>query len=370
MGFDELLEPSGAANDIVVIERLRETRLPIVMYGATVDVADQIVKKLSSNGLEVNIVISDEGVPVMTELTKLLNNTVIVHAKDIDTMLTEYNVVLGFVKAYGNIAGVAEKMRNARSVFYLSEIFEMEEISQSFVFENKIFLKELYDNLGDQHSKGSFIAYLLSKTRQDMKYLPPIFEKIQYFPKGIFEFTDNESYFDCGAFTGDTIADFLKAAGGSYRHIWAAEPDSSNYKRLIQYIEEQKLTDIDVVNKGIYGFAGKLPFREDGSMLSMISDDADGFIEVDTIDNISAGKPVTYIKFDVEGAELMALKGAELTIRRYKPILGISVYHKERDLIDIPAYIKEIAPEYKFYFRVHKKLAIDTVLYALVDEPS
>ena len=370
MGFDELLELTGAANDIVVLERLKESHLPIVMYGASIDVADQIVKKLSSNDLEVSIVISDEGVQVMTELTESLRNTEIVNAKDIDTMLPEYNVVLGFVKAYGNVLGVAEKLKNARSVSYLSEIFDMEEISSSFVSENKDFLKDLYDSFLDQPSKDSFVAYLLSKTRQDMKYLPPVFEKVQYFPKGMFEFSANESYFDCGAFTGDTIADFLKAAGGSYCHIWAAEPDRSNHKRLIQYIEEEKLTNIDVVNKGIYGFAGKLPFREDGSMLSMISDDAEGFIEVDTIDNISDGKPVTYIKFDVEGAELMALKGAEQTIRRFKPILGISIYHKERDLIDIPAYIKKIAPEYKFYFRVHKKLAIDTVLYALIDEPS
>jgi FkbM family methyltransferase len=224
----------------------------------------------------------------------------------------------------------------------------------------------MYDNFLDQHSKDSFVAYLLSKTMQDMKYLPPVFDKRQYFPKGMFELDGNESYFDCGAFTGDTIADFIKAAGGSYNHIWAAEPDRSNYSRLIRYIEDEKLQDVDVVNKGIYGYAGKLPFQEDGNMLSMISEKSERFIEVDTIDNISAGEPVTYIKMDVEGAELMALKGAEQTIRKYKPILGISIYHKERDLIDIPSYIKEIAPEYKFYFRVHKKLAIDTVLYGVV----
>jgi hypothetical protein len=102
-------------------------------------------------------------------------------------------------------------------------------------------------------------------------------------------------------------------------------------------------------------------------MLSMITDDSKNFIEVDTVDNIAAGKPVSYIKLDVEGAELEALKGAEQTIKTFKPILGISIYHKQRDLIDIPMYLKVIVPEYKFYFRVHKKLAIDTVLYAVVN---
>jgi FkbM family methyltransferase len=239
-------------------------------------------------------------------------------------------------------------------------------ITQSFIDENIEFLEEFNDNLQDQKSKDSFVAYLLSKVRQDMKYLPPVFEKTQYFPQGIFELTDNESYFDCGAFTGDTIDAFLKATGGLYRHIWAVEPDKFNYNQLLHYIEDEKLTNIDLINKGIYSCSGKLPFQETGSMLSMITDNSENYIEVDTIDSIAAGNPVTYLKMDVEGTELEALKGAEQTIKTYKPILGISIYHKPQDLIDIPRYIKKIVPEYKFYFRVHKKLAIDTVLYGVV----
>jgi hypothetical protein len=59
------------------------------------------------------------------------------------------------------------------------------------------------------------------------------------------------------------------------------------------------------------------------------------------------------------------LQSAEQTIRANRPILGISIYHKRLDLIDIPIYLKKLVPEYRFYFRVHKKLAIDTVLYAV-----
>lgn len=366
MDFDELLKPEIPVNDVSVIESLKRSDLPVVLYGATVDVADQIVKKLAANNLKIEVVAFDEDSPVMTDSTRLLKEAEKVHVKNLDRKFSGYHVILGFVKAYGNIDAISVRFKNAGSVSYLSEIFDMEIITSSFVLENKDVLRNLYDNLLDQHSKDSLVAYLLSKTRQDMKYLPAIFDKIQYFPKGMFQLTSHESYFDCGAFVGDTIDEFLKASGGAYDYIWAAEPDRSNYKQLMQYVENESLSNIDVVNKGIYGYAGKLPFQEEGSMLSMLSDDSDCYIEVDTIDRISAGKPVTYIKMDVEGAELMALKGAEQTIRKYKPILGISIYHKERDLIDIPRYIKEIVPEYKFYFRVHKKLAIDTVLYGVI----
>ena len=366
MNFKQLFEKEVIPNDVAVIERLIDSGLPVVMYGASIDVADQITKKLLLNQITVSFIAYDEDCPMMAASTVLLKDTESIPVKDVDNKLPDYNVIIGFVKGYLNINAIAPKFKNANYISYLSEIFDLESMSRSFLEENSVFLENFYENLQDQHSKDSFVAYLASKVQQDMKYLPFVFEKVQYFPKGIFELTNHESYFDCGAFTGDTIADFLKATGGFYRHIWAAEPDRSNYNRLIQYIETAKLPNVDVVNKGIYHYAGKLPFQETGSMLSMITDASDDSIETDTIDRIAAGSPVTYIKMDVEGVELEALKGAGQTIKTYKPVLGISIYHKQQDLIDIPKYIKEIVPEYTFYFRVHKKLAIDTVLYGVV----
>ena len=366
MNFRKLFEKEGNPNDVAVIECLKDSTLPVVMYGVSPDVADQIVKKLENNQITVSFVVYDENCPLMTDSTVLLKDTETIHVSVIDEKIAAYHVIIGFVKGYLTINNISPKFKNAKSIAYLSEIFELDTMPHSFIAENIVFLEDFYENLQDQQSKDSFVAYLLSKVRQDMKYLPPVFEKVQYFPKGIFELADSESYFDCGAFTGDTIAEFLKATGGKYRHIWAVEPDKSNYNRLIHYIENEKLINIDVVNKGLYSYAGKLPFQETGSMLSMITDNSDNYIEIDTIDHIAAGKPVTYLKMDVEGVELEAMKGAEQTIRKNKPVLGISIYHKPQDLIDIPNYIQKIVPEYKFYFRVHKKLAIDTVLYGVV----
>lgn len=84
-----------------------------------------------------------------------------------------------------------------------------------------------------------------------------------------------------------------------------------------------------------------------------------------TVDDALCGIDVTYIKMDIEGAELNALIGAENTIIKCKPKLAICVYHKTSDFWKIPQYIKSLNSEYKLYLRHHSnKNCWGTVLYA------
>lgn len=62
-------------------------------------------------------------------------------------------------------------------------------------------------------------------------------------------------------------------------------------------------------------------------------------------DAIVGNKKVTYIKMDVEGAELNSLIGAHKTIKREHPRLAISIYHSD-DMLNIIEYIKENYPFY------------------------
>lgn len=74
---------------------------------------------------------------------------------------------------------------------------------------------------------------------------------------------------------------------------------------------------------------------------------------------------VDFIKMDVEGAELCALRGAEGTMQRFRPTLAISIYHKEADLVDIPVYLDELHLDYEFFldhYTIHQE---ETVLFAI-----
>ncbi|OQY48104.1 MAG: hypothetical protein B6247_25605 [Candidatus Parabeggiatoa sp. nov. 2] len=87
-------------------------------------------------------------------------------------------------------------------------------------------------------------------------------------------------------------------------------------------------------------------------------------IDVSSIDNL--GVETTFIKMDIEGAELEALKGASETIRKYKPKLAIALYHNPQHLTEIPILIKSLCPEYEFFLRIHSFFSRELVLYAVV----
>ena len=88
-------------------------------------------------------------------------------------------------------------------------------------------------------------------------------------------------------------------------------------------------------------------------------------VETVTLDDYLGDKPVTYIKMDVEGAELEVIKGAKNIIMRQHPRLAVSIYHKIEDIWEIPALILEYYPGYQLYLRHYSFSHYDTVLYAI-----
>ncbi len=106
-------------------------------------------------------------------------------------------------------------------------------------------------------------------------------------------------------------------------------------------------------------------FVLDGTSSQISENSGGGGIEVEQIDEICKDINVTFIKMDIEGAELKALVGAKNTIVRDKPKCAISVYHEPEDLFKIPLYLKQLNPNYKFYLRLYTLSLDEIVLYAV-----
>ncbi|QDU65780.1 FkbM family methyltransferase [Engelhardtia mirabilis] len=73
---------------------------------------------------------------------------------------------------------------------------------------------------------------------------------------------------------------------------------------------------------------------------------------------------VDWIKLDVEGAELAALRGARQTLARSQPRLAISAYHKPEDLVTLPDFVAQVMPDHEQFLDHITIHAEETVLFA------
>ena len=178
---------------------------------------------------------------------------------------------------------------------------------------------------------------------------------------------EHEVFVDCGCFDVSTAFHFVGWCGRKgYDRIWCFEPDKDSYRTCEALCAG--LRNCKVYPYGVSARSGTVSFesgRKEESRITMRAGrKMTDTIETVALDEFLHGERVTFIKMDIEGAELDALKGAVRIIKEQKPKLAISVYHKADDIIEIPKLIMEMRPDYKLYLRHYSMLANEMVLYA------
>ena len=193
----------------------------------------------------------------------------------------------------------------------------------------------------------------------------------QYFGPHFIKPVEDEVFLDIGTYSGSTIIDFVNFCSNA----------ELNYKKVIGFESSQemipiihkninRLNNVKILPYGAYSHNDKLEFYvyPDGMSFTTNMGQSIPKIIVPTrrIDD-TVHEDVTFIKMDIEGAEIEALKGAIDTIKKCKPRLAISIYHKEKDIIEIPWFIHSLVPEYRFYIRHHTFYPNwETILYAVI----
>jgi FkbM family methyltransferase len=223
----------------------------------------------------------------------------------------------------------------------------------------------------DQASREEFAAQVEFRTTLDFDCIDRKAEGTFYFPHKLFSLLEDEVFVDCGAFDGDTIADFVRETDGHFQRVIALEPDSITYPHLqkrVDGLSGQIRNRIQLNCKAVGRQEGKLTFDSTGTVLSKIGSGSNE-VEVVALDSALASLDPTYIKFDVEGFEPEALMGASQILSRSRPILAVSVYHQQDHLWSIPLLLSSLVQTgYEFFLRPHGTEAWDLVCYAVPSE--
>ena len=253
--------------------------------------------------------------------------------------------------------------------FYLNTLFE--DIQSADPEELAARVAVCFDILADDASRDVLLAKLRGFldfepgfARQN--YYGDICHSDQYFQNNLIRFTENSVLVDCGAYTGDTMQDFLRR-GLPFRKYIAYELNRRNYEKLqnnMNDAREGETGELIAYNCGVGERNEQIYYDDVVSASSVSSTGIPG--EIVRMSDHLRDEAVSFIKMDIEGAEMGALRGAEELIRRRRPDLAICVYHSISDLYEIPLYIHSIVPEYQLYLRHHTPVFCETVCYAVI----
>lgn len=146
---------------------------------------------------------------------------------------------------------------------------------------------------------------------------------------------------DGGAASGDSSIVLVKCGA---RQVLAFEPSPRQREEMTTVFERNNLSDrIKIVPFAIGDGIGKLSFNDQyGEHFET---------PTVTIDNYCQNMDVGCIKLDIEGAEFPSIRNAEKTIERCHPILIICAYHRPEDLFEMPRWLQNRFPFYKFVLR-------------------
>jgi FkbM family methyltransferase len=221
----------------------------------------------------------------------------------------------------------------------------------------------------DDESRQQFVAHIRFRLDLDYEALPRNTAQ-GYLPSDLFSVLPEDVVFiDCGAYDGDTVRQFVKHQGSRFKKIYAFEPDEENCRRLRNYVaglDNETSSRVEVHNAAVGDSRGKIGFSATGDMSASFTEAGATQVDVLPLDEVvmTNGSQV-FLKFDVEGAELAALSGAERLIRQARPLVALSVYHRPDDLWQLPLHLNSLAPGYSFFLRTQGEDGMDVICYAV-----
>jgi FkbM family methyltransferase len=175
---------------------------------------------------------------------------------------------------------------------------------------------------------------------------------------------------DAGGCFGDTALGFADVVGKT-GHVYVFDPLPKHCAIMAQQLTMNPILAprVSIFPFGLTDQVNDVaPLVEDGKIDpgARILSSAMPTTTIDEAVAKSNAPRVDFIKMDIEGSELSALRGAESTIRRWRPKLAISLYHRPEDFFSIPSWIDSLGIGYRLFLDHYSIHHEETVLYAAV----
>jgi FkbM family methyltransferase len=149
---------------------------------------------------------------------------------------------------------------------------------------------------------------------------------------------------DCGAAEGL----FSIIASSVCKHCYCVEPSPSFLPLLRRTFEGVK--NVEIVPVFLSDHVGETHMTEAWGSSKAIDTETGPSIPVSTVDSTFFDRNLsfTYLKADIEGAEMQLLEGAKKSIAQFRPKIAITTYHDPVHADQIRAFLRDQNPDYHF----------------------
>jgi FkbM family methyltransferase len=234
-----------------------------------------------------------------------------------------------------------------------------------------------YIHLSDSASKELYFQ-LLKQRIFGYGYADRIYASKMFYTKQYFEYINTEviaNVLDAGVHDGYTAFQFMqnfkkikKVHGFDLSDValrsgaYKALHDSEKFKLSLEPLADS-IFKVYMLLDAINPSASKIQKEKIENGIEILSTTIDKYCQINKI-------KLDFLKFDIEGAESLALKGGVNTMISDRPQIAVSIYHSPEDFINIPFYLIQILPNYKFFIGHYSLDIYETVLYAIPRELS
>lgn len=330
-------------------DEINDSNTPITVYGMG-NGADKLFAKLGDGASKIKEVFASDGFV----RGHSFRGYKVKSLSEVKGEYSDFLILLSFASNRSEVIEMIKRIDSENNMLIPDmPVTSDEYFDKDFYNSNYGSIKAAYESLADEESKRTFASIINYKLSGRAKYLFASTHE----PSEIYDLIGSgvEVAVDAGAYNGDTARE-MQTYFSKIARIYAVEPDKRNFKKLNKYVLENDLADkIIPINAGVWSENSEGEFNSSANRNSSISstvsyESRSDFVPLVAIDSITDGK-IDYIKYDVEGAELEALKGSFKTIEKQRPRLLISAYHRSEDIFSLVNYVKENHPYYSLYMR-------------------
>ena len=188
------------------------------------------------------------------------------------------------------------------------------------------------------------------------------------------KYVSGKDFVDGGAFIGDSV---LVLEEFNPNKIYSFEISKSTTE---EYLKVMGLNNVpkekyEIINMGLSDKPKEILFNDISAQYTNVFWNGNSKVKCTDLDSIVKEKKmnVGFIKADLEGALIPALKGMTKTIRKYRPVLCLAIYHSPEEFFEAKPLLEKITRflNYKIelqYQEVQPLIINETVLFAYPKE--